>query len=495
MKYSIFHSLTVAIVVFLSSLELLSSESGWEQRQGYKYQKLVLSNLVNVQMSSDKNTIYTYHSDAMLRVWDFQSGVLLDSIKFNLKPDEFQFSKDGKTAVIIDYGIASYNPNLSRISIQKIQIYDLHSKKILCNDDVDFRRHFSSNNLEDYKSSYDYVSDRNELYVRSSGNSYGYGGAPNIIAQYTCGHFTVLGILQNSLIVKREISGVNPLGGVDVIDFLNYNDSLLLYSTSSFYTSFYYLPDSQQKMTSYSWNNNGLVRFNLHNHIKSGLVTYYNSFTPAKGYSGASGYVGGIIPTCLNNCILFNVGGQFYYYDLSLDSILSNVSIPIPYSKGKLITDTYSANDVLVLYQGSAFYFNDIRTSDQIDSIIPPISITSFTVTNNDKSILAWNIKGEVIVIDIARITPVKEETVQSQENTVYPNPSTGIITLKNSDFQSSQLKIDLIDITGSPVRVLYNNFYSQEELRFDLSIVPAGIYGITAHQNNKIISFKVIKE
>lgn len=493
MRYTPFRLVSIAILIFASTVDIYALESGWEQmtvnKYSYKFQKLVINDLVSVQVSPDNKSIYTYHNDAILRIWDFQRGVLLDSVKFTPQPDEFQFSKDGKTAVIVDYGIHPYNPDLPNISIQKIKIYDLASKKTLCNTTVDFNKYFTIYDYEDYKSLYDYSSDKNEMYMRTSATRHSSDYMRNQVL-LTYGHFIIFEVKKDSFIIKKEISK-----GAEVIDFLYYNDSTLLYTFSSSYHSFYNLPDAGLPKDVERSFSNGLTKSNLFSNTNSSLISYSNRYTPEAGYTGSSGYVGNIFPTSMQNRILFEGTKSFYYYDLSSDSILRKDSIRFPFSGRLLLATTYSANDVLVMYQYGNFYFNDIRTTAQLDSIATPVSITSFTVTNNDKSLLAWNSQGIIILIDIERITPVKEETIQTRENVIFPNPTTGIITLNNSAFQSGQLKINLVNLTGNTHRVLYDNFYNQEKLSFDISNVPAGSYLVTAHQNSKATSFKVVKE
>ena len=59
-----------------------AQDSGWEQRTGYKYQKLLIKDLVCLHLSPNSDTIYTYNKDGFLRIWDFESGMLIDSVNF-----------------------------------------------------------------------------------------------------------------------------------------------------------------------------------------------------------------------------------------------------------------------------------------------------------------------------------------------------------------------------------------------------------------------------
>lgn len=497
MKYTPFHLLLVIILVFSSTFDSFSFESGWEQMSGnnysYKLQKLIISDLISVQMSSDNNTMYTYHKDDILRFWDFKSGVLLDSVQFST-PDVFQFSEDGMTAIF------AYNSTNSSVhppnSLQNVKIYDLSTKKVISNTFFNTNDFSYTSNMGSYitisNNYYDYDYNRKELSIRAS--LVIAGGYQSDNKTYLCyqstGFLAIEEISNSSVITKKQINNMYTPS------FIHYNDTTILFCSHYDSHCFYRLQDSDQQYpgpaSSSSYLKKSMSSKNEPSFLNAQFSNYYKypqNMVETENYNNNLK----IYRTIIKEVILIKELNRYIYYDLSVDSILSNVSITFPgYNPTE---DMYSAHDVLVMLCGNTFYFNNIVSSTRIDTIASPVSVRSFTVTDNDKSILAWNTKGEIIVMDIARITPVKEEAIQNQENTVYPNPTTGIISLKNPDFQSGQLKIDLVDMTGNTLRVLYDNFYNQEKLSFDISNVPVGSYVITAHQNNKATSFKVVKE
>jgi myo-inositol-hexaphosphate 3-phosphohydrolase len=51
-----------------------------------------------------------------------------------------------------------------------------------------------------------------------------------------------------------------------------------------------------------------------------------------------------------------------------------------------------------------------------------------------------------------------------------------------------------LIDLNGNLLKILFDGFYSQEDLKFDISFVASGIYILKANQNNTLKTFKIIK-
>lgn len=78
-------------------------------------------------------------------------------------------------------------------------------------------------------------------------------------------------------------------------------------------------------------------------------------------------------------------------------------------------------------------------------------------------------------------------------ESILYPNQTTGLINLKNI-FQLGNLKIELFDLNGILLKVLFDGVNVQSDLSFDISYVPAGVYFVQVKQNDLIKTFKVIK-
>gem|GEM_PF-2567902 len=79
-------------------------------------------------------------------------------------------------------------------------------------------------------------------------------------------------------------------------------------------------------------------------------------------------------------------------------------------------------------------------------------------------------------------------------EPVIYPNPTTGELILKSSYFHQGQLKIELFDLNGNLLKILFDGLYTQGDLRFDISFIASGIYILKANQNNTVKTFKIIK-
>jgi WD40 repeat protein len=77
----------------------------------------------------------------------------------------------------------------------------------------------------------------------------------------------------------------------------------------------------------------------------------------------------------------------------------------------------------------------------------------------------------------------------------LYPNPTTGEISIENSNILPGHLYIDLSNINSLLVRVLFDGIYDGTELRFNVSVLAAGTYFLKAVQGNSTYSYKLIKE
>lgn len=118
-----------------------------------------------------------------------------------------------------------------------------------------------------------------------------------------------------------------------------------------------------------------------------------------------------------------------------------------------------------------------------------------------DQGYLRFNYTGNfllgygpgAIIIYNNMLTSVPDNPNPS-EPVIYPNPTTGEVILKSSYFRQGQLKIELFDLNGNLLKILFDGIYAQDELRFDISFVSSGIYILKTNQNNTVKTFKVIK-
>ena len=117
---------------------------------------------------------------------------------------------------------------------------------------------------------------------------------------------------------------------------------------------------------------------------------------------------------------------------------------------------------------------------------------TDYLQISKNNQILTFATGG---IILLNWMLPLRVYDKQVGSTIISPNPTTGEITLKNLPLKSGNIRIELTDITGKLIRVLYDGFYNQEELTFNLSDIPSGSYILQAKQGSSIKTFKVLKE
>lgn len=110
---------------------------------------------------------------------------------------------------------------------------------------------------------------------------------------------------------------------------------------------------------------------------------------------------------------------------------------------------------------------------------------------NSGNSLIGYG-PGAIIIYN-NMLTSVPDNPNPS-EPVIYPNPTTGEVILKSSYFQQGLLKIELYDLNGNLLKILFDGVYVQDDLRFDISFVSSGIYILKTNQNNTVKTFKVIK-
>jgi len=488
----IYYKLVIAVALyFWSTINLFSGESGWEQRNGYKYQKLIMQGLNTLQTSPSGEFLYTY-SDILI-TWDFQTGKLVDSVRFIPQPNLFNFSKDGKTVVL------GYLDTLQVLN--KIKVFDLVSKKIVAESKTDFKTfpiihiEYNSDRTSTDKITHfmDYVSRTSKLYLNIIANnvSSAYDSPTEEVQTSTkqYGYFRKMENKNDSLVEYA------PLCYTAVIDYLLSEDSVVALLTHDYSEgNLWYLTQTKYKYTSYRYSNSLLsysYGVGLHNSREgSGYNIGQADLTPV---------ITNIYPTNTKDTIIYkNASGDYSLYDVKNGKTLgSSFKLSI---EGKSIVESMLTNNIFVVYNGSVLSFFKIFNSvsqynsiyGYIKQIATPIkNISSFVM--NAKSLVAYNPDGEIIVIDVDSIVNVSENTTSIPDKSVYPNPTTGQITLDASRFHSGQLRIELADIAGTN-KVLFDGMYENQELQFNIADYPNGAYTITACQNGAYHTYKIIK-
>ena len=119
------------------------------------------------------------------------------------------------------------------------------------------------------------------------------------------------------------------------------------------------------------------------------------------------------------------------------------------------------------------------------------IGIPFLKVSNNGKYIIDYGNGGLCMFNNMLN---QNTDVPESAEPVIYPNPTDGIVILNSKYFKIGQLNIELYDMHGRLLGVLYDGFYKQEELKLDISYVNDGIFLIKTTQGKDFQTFKVIK-
>lgn len=514
--------LLFALVTILSqyaSNPLLSQESGWEQHVGYKYQKLFVGKLNAVQTSPNGQFLYTY-SDILI-TWDFQTGRLLDSVRFSPQPSNCYFSKDGRTAVL------AYTDTLN--ALDKIKLYDLTTKKIIGESRANLSKTFtfSSTGLwhvwqgvavktfDLATSTMDYNSSKNELHLQintSSSQEDHKGDQKYEATREESGCYVIMEKINDTLVQKRNVHGRG------VLDYLYYNDSLLFYITRSanLFEAFDFelgLNSLQYQSLSYL---NTLNKLNISTNKDTTLLHYL--IENDKKSSDSRSYIldhktdiSRIYPTKMKDTIIYKSGtgnkaGRYYVYN-SNGTAPASFSFSVNLTTPNVIETMLNTQDILAIYDEYGFKFvrlttgsgasghnwtrDPIKTIDYYSHNI----LSPFIMTKDDKSLVAITTQGEILVFDTESVVAVTEEKASElADNRLYPNPTTGMITLDASRFHPGKIRIELTDIAGRSI-LLFDGMNEKQELRFDISSKPKGTYMITTCQDGVYEVMKCVKE
>jgi hypothetical protein len=102
-----------------------------------------------------------------------------------------------------------------------------------------------------------------------------------------------------------------------------------------------------------------------------------------------------------------------------------------------------------------------------------------------------------VFIFPPAPKSDVKRGTENDIEFSIYPNPSSGIVTLRLSDVLAGPITIEIFDLLGNKKAVVAENVYvaGEKYLVFDTRILPNGEYFVRASNERKVLTRKLLVE
>ena len=98
---------------------------------------------------------------------------------------------------------------------------------------------------------------------------------------------------------------------------------------------------------------------------------------------------------------------------------------------------------------------------------------------------------SEVVTID--NLTSV-EEPIWAKNLRLFPNPATDILTLELPEFTTSDLIVELLNVTGQTMQVI-DKERNSNVLRMNVSTLPSGLYWLKMQMEGELVVRKVVVE
>lgn len=190
---------------------------------------------------------------------------------------------------------------------------------------------------------------------------------------------------------------------------------------------------------------------------------------------------------CNVNCNTFNDCG---YAWVGTGRYLNQGSLSI--SAGNNFNNTTFEN-VIVLDNSATYYYNQLILNENPNNGNSfDLKLDNTQTNNSNRSFLTFNINSNASNSNC--INKRSNHFVMTYENkkiepTIFPNPTTGELNLKN--FKTDYYSTFISDITG---KVVYSGIIMDNE-KIDISFLLPGLYFITFNSNhNENYQFKLLK-
>jgi hypothetical protein len=139
------------------------------------------------------------------------------------------------------------------------------------------------------------------------------------------------------------------------------------------------------------------------------------------------------------------------------------------------------------------YHTSGINTYDT--DFVPVMTFTTTDVVVDDNGTAAPYVMDDVSKIIFDALNSVDEESTASTVG-IFPNPTTGFITLKINNNEATEFVVDIFNVTGAIVST--NTYPSNGGVlneRVDLSSYVDGIYMIRINSGNDIVTQKIMKK
>jgi hypothetical protein len=458
----------------------LAQKVGWKNKGDFKEMILDMDSLLSLSFSEDGTKFYTLHNNKSVYIWDYKSGVFIDSFVLSANLQYINFASDSKTILGIDnlkFTSNSYSAN--------IYIYDMYSKNIILQPNFKL-----PGNFDNYKPSYegsideqikydklDYHSIDNTLdlaisfkYSSTSGS-----GSENYNDYLVCGGSGNFKVINNNLIKNLQLTNLPAYDFVKV-DFSYY---ISLYNTSKSIggTSIIQTTSIKNNYIFAKIIGSDLSKI-LFNEFKS-YIKFENGKKTDSSYNGSNIPFSKIYYDYLNNTIYVKANSKYYYISSQNDNILDSITF-YKSNNNEIMTQDFK---YFIYSYGNTIFFQNVKSKAIEDTLICPLIPLILSLSPDGRSLLAADNNGYIALFEKS-ILDVNDNTFDENKLKIYPNPASDFVNLPESDELIKDAAI--FSIFGEKVMQI-NNIDSNI---IDISGLSKGVYFLRI--NNK--SYKFVK-
>ncbi len=468
----------IYLVIYLTIVcQVLSENSGWIQHSDYKSQKLIFSDLISISIDLEISKFYTFNKNNKVYYWDYNTGILLDSISMEINPILIKFSEDSKSLIIIQNHQLDKNLrenysfkiiNLDTKSIISSFIFQIPGSINCCNPYINSAEEFSFNSI-------DYDIQRNEFIINIGFKTKKYSSGIPVSSTTigSCGGSGIYSVKKDSVVVIEQPSLL------PTYDIININNKL--------FASIVDITGFESSSASMNAKNEKYVySVKKINPVSLGTVisrTFEHSSSWVTGGKSSKDTNGIKVPfkdlyyDKTNDRLIVNYGKKSFF--INYDSEVVTDSIDINNSKANILMSTNF--DYFIYFNNDSIYFQNSITR-QIDSTIACPIIPDFLLNGVGKgSLIAANYNGQIILFENIT-TNIAKKNVIDKNLSLSPNPATDYINIQLSNkvlqpFASAD-KIQIFDMLG--IEVLNESIPTMTSShRMNIEKLPSGVYFI----------------
>ncbi len=157
---------------------------------------------------------------------------------------------------------------------------------------------------------------------------------------------------------------------------------------------------------------------------------------------------------------------------------------------------TYEVNDLTVQFTNTStnatdylWDFGDGETSEEVNPVHTYAAQATYTVTLTASD----NFCSDASVSQEVAVNPNYVNEIRSEPFTIYPNPGTGLFTLKANRDTEDNVSINVFDQNGKEIFIEHNISFGNKSLKFDLTSYGKGVYFVKVRIDDKVYFRKLV--